>query len=177
MVQGLGPQGAYTQSLEYTGSPLRTALSVAIIGGGWAGLAAAVELCTAGASVTVYEAAKRLGGRARSVAIDGRVLDNGQHILIGAYRETLRLIRHVHRNIDKCKEAQAGHASSNAGHRPSTLLHRLPLTLQHPAGNFRLRLPPSWLPLPAPLPLAIGLLGARGVTLAKSPAILGFTPK
>ena len=167
MVQGLGPQGEHIQSLEYTGSPLRTALSVAIIGGGWAGLAAAVELCTAGASVTVYEAAKQLGGRARSVAIDGRVLDNGQHILIGAYRETLRLIRHVHRNIDKCKEAQADHASSNAGHQLSTLFHRLPLTLQHPAGNFRLRLPPLWLPLPAPLPLAIGLLGARGVTLAE----------
>ena len=174
MVQGLGPQGTHTQSLEYTGSPLRTALSVAIIGGGWAGLAAAVELCTAGASVTVYEAAKRLGGRARSVAIDGRVLDNGQHILIGAYRETLRLIRHVHRNIDKRKEARAGHASSNAGHRPSTLLHRLPLTLQHPAGNFRLRLPPSWLPLPAPLPLAIGLLGVRGVTLAEKRAAARF---
>jgi squalene-associated FAD-dependent desaturase len=68
---------------------------VAVIGGGWAGLAAAVEATSHGAAVTVFEMSPRLGGRARDVAVDGQVLDNGQHILIGAYTETLRLMQRV----------------------------------------------------------------------------------
>src|SRR2546428_10062570 len=66
---------------------------VAIIGAGWAGLAAAVTLAERGVRVTVFEASRSLGGRARRVSIDGVDLDNGQHILIGAYRETLRMMR------------------------------------------------------------------------------------
>ena len=50
-------------------------MRVAIVGGGWAGLAAAVELADAGNSVTVIEAAKQLGGRARSVDLRGLRLD------------------------------------------------------------------------------------------------------
>ena len=121
-------------------------LKVAVIGGGWAGLAAAVELASAGIRVTVFEAAKQLGGRARSVDIDGHPLDNGQHILLGAYRETLRLMNAV-------------------GADPERRLKRLPLTLTFPASRppFRFRLPP----LPAPLHLAIGLLSARGVRLTE----------
>ena len=68
---------------------------VAVVGGGWAGLAAAVTLAERGAPVTVFEASRSLGGRARRVSIDGIDLDNGQHVLIGAYRETLRLMRLV----------------------------------------------------------------------------------
>ncbi|MEO8039735.1 MAG: FAD-dependent oxidoreductase, partial [Betaproteobacteria bacterium] len=56
---------------------------VAIIGGGWAGLAAAVELADADIQVTVLEAAEVLGGRARRVEFDDHVVDNGLHILIG----------------------------------------------------------------------------------------------
>ncbi|HNK04679.1 MAG TPA: FAD-dependent oxidoreductase, partial [Accumulibacter sp.] len=56
-------------------------MRAAIIGGGWAGLSAAVELAKAGVRVTVFEAAKQLGGRARSVEVQGQQLDNGQHIL------------------------------------------------------------------------------------------------
>ncbi|MFL6717101.1 MAG: FAD-dependent oxidoreductase, partial [Burkholderiaceae bacterium] len=70
-----------------------TAPRVAVVGGGWAGCAAAVELATKGACVTLYEAARTLGGRARVVWSHGRALDNGQHILLGAYGETLRLLR------------------------------------------------------------------------------------
>jgi predicted NAD/FAD-binding protein len=66
-------------------------LKVAVIGGGWAGLTTAVELAAKGVDVTLFEAARQLGGRARGVEINGLYLDNGQHILIGAYRETLRL--------------------------------------------------------------------------------------
>ncbi len=122
-------------------------MRAAIIGGGWAGLAAAVELATAGVQVTVFEAARQLGGRARSVEIQGRRLDNGQHILVGAYRETLRLMQAV-------------------GADPNRLLKRLPLELSFPARQpvpFHLRLPR----LPSPLHLAAGLLMARGVGLGE----------
>ena len=120
----------------------RHPLRVAIVGAGWAGLTAAVELVTAGARPILFEAGRQLGGRARTSEIDGRSVDNGQHILIGAYRETLRLLRAV-------------------GASPEALLHRTPLTLNYPAAGLRLALPR----LPAPLHLAAGLLCARGCTL------------
>jgi squalene-associated FAD-dependent desaturase len=66
---------------------------VAVIGAGWAGLAAAVEATRVGNAVTLFEMAPQLGGRARRVEVDGMALDNGQHILIGAYLETLALLR------------------------------------------------------------------------------------
>ncbi len=73
---------------------------VAVVGGGWAGLAAAIEATQRGHAVTLFEMAAQLGGRARGVQIDGLTLDNGQHILIGAYTETLRLMRSVGVDID-----------------------------------------------------------------------------
>lgn len=68
---------------------------VAIIGGGYAGMAAAVELAAAGVAVTVYEANTVLGGRARRIEYHGRQLDNGQHLILGAYKTLIRLIEHV----------------------------------------------------------------------------------
>jgi hydroxysqualene dehydroxylase len=68
---------------------------VAVIGGGWAGLAAAVEATQRGHHVTLFEMAPQLGGRARRVEVDGLALDNGQHILIGAYVKTLALMHTV----------------------------------------------------------------------------------
>lgn len=68
---------------------------VAVVGGGWAGLAAAIEATLQGDAVTLFEMAPQLGGRARTVHAGGLPLDNGQHILIGAYRETLRLMHTV----------------------------------------------------------------------------------
>ena len=73
---------------------------VAVVGGGWAGLAAAVELAGAGVEVTLYEMAGRLGGRARCVDAGGLALDNGQHILIGAYSATLQTMRRVDVDVD-----------------------------------------------------------------------------
>lgn len=99
---------------------------IAVVGGGWAGLAAAVEATQRGARVTLIEMAHHVGGRARSLAAatqSGTVHDNGQHILVGAYRDTLALMRAV--GID-----------------PLNALRRLPLTLVDPAGNG-LRLPPG----------------------------------
>lgn len=74
---------------------------VAVIGGGWAGLAAAVEATRRGHQVTVYEMAPQWGGRAREVDFGDAVLDNGQHILIGAYSQTLALMRLVDVDIDQ----------------------------------------------------------------------------
>ena len=113
-------------------------MKVAVIGGGWAGLAAAVDLTAAGVKTTLYEAGRQPGGRARAVELDGRRLDNGQHILLGAYRETLALMHRV-------------------GADPDRLLERRPLAVYDPPG-FHLALA-RW---PAPLNVAWGLLTASG---------------
>jgi hydroxysqualene dehydroxylase len=125
-------------------------VSIAIIGAGWAGMAAAVALVQAKIPVTVFEAARHLGGRARSVDIEGMALDNGQHVLIGAYRETLRLMRTV-------------------GADPDKLLLRAPLAIEYP-GRFSLRAPR----LPAPLHLLGALLGSKGLSLSERYAALRF---
>ena len=72
-----------------------TSRSVAVIGGGWAGLAAAIEATRLGHRVTLFEMSAHLGGRARAVAAAGLMLDNGQHIMIGAYTATLGLMRAI----------------------------------------------------------------------------------
>ena len=73
-----------------------------IIGAGWSGLACAVAATQAGWQVELFEAANEAGGRARSLeqTFAGVPLDNGQHILLGAYRETLQLMRTVGVNPD-----------------------------------------------------------------------------
>jgi squalene-associated FAD-dependent desaturase len=106
-------------------------------------MAAAVELADAGIEVVVFEAAKELGGRARRVTLNGMTLDNGQHILLGAYRETLELIVRVRPGA-----AQA--------------MLRLPLDI-YVAGEFRL----TAAPLPAPFDLAVGMALARGLSFAE----------
>lgn len=68
---------------------------VAVVGAGYAGMAAAVTLAEQGRPVTVFESGPLPGGRARRVTTGGRELDNGQHILVGAYGELLRLMRLV----------------------------------------------------------------------------------
>jgi predicted NAD/FAD-dependent oxidoreductase len=70
--------------------------AVAVVGAGWAGLAAALSLVEAGVGVTLFDSAPVAGGRARTTSLEtplGRFeLDNGQHLIVGAYRETLALI-------------------------------------------------------------------------------------
>ena len=114
-------------------------MKLAVIGAGYAGLAAAVELAAGGHPVDVFEASRVLGGRARAAQIDGFSVDNGQHILVGAYTETLRLMRAV-------------------GADPDALLRRTPLRFEFP-GEFLMRAPH----LPAPLHTAFALLLARGL--------------
>jgi squalene-associated FAD-dependent desaturase len=123
--------------------------SVAIIGGGYAGLAAAVELAAAGMPVTVFETSRVLGGRARRVELNGLALDNGQHLLVGAYVETQRLLKLIGADVDR-------------------LLARQCLELAF-ADGFRLRAPN----LPAPLHMAVALLGAT-LSLADRMAAIRF---
>ncbi len=131
-------------------------MKVAVIGAGWAGCAAAVEACRLGHDVTVYEAARIAGGRARRVELaapaesraTSAVLDNGQHILIGAYTETLALMDRL--GLDR-----------------QALFTRMPLTLRFPDGSG-LRLP-RW---PAPLDALAGIAMARGWSLADKAALI-----
>ena len=53
-------------------------MKVAVIGGGYAGMAAAATLAERRIPITVFEAARTLGGRARRVEYQGLALDNGQ---------------------------------------------------------------------------------------------------
>ena len=128
-------------------------LNVGIIGGGYAGMAAAAELASRGIKVTVFESAKQLGGRARGVLHNDTQLDNGQHLLLGCYRETLRLIELVGGDIEK-----------------DFLCLPLQLDLY---GQFSLKAPH----LPAPLHLLVALLNARGLTWIERMKAAGFMLK
>jgi len=162
----------------------RQLFNPAIIGGGYAGMAAAVELAARGIPVTVFESAQQLGGRARGVHIpnpirqkeqqhdrssiqlspgrgkgdrplagDYLTLDNGQHLLLGCYHETLRLIERVGGNIERD-------------------FLRLPLQLDlH--DHFSLKAPY----LPAPFHLLLALLAAQGLTWRKRMQAAGFMRK
>jgi predicted NAD/FAD-binding protein len=68
---------------------------IAVIGAGWAGLAAAIEATARGHRVTLFEMAAQPGGRARRVDAEGIEVDNGQHIQIGANTQTLATNRRV----------------------------------------------------------------------------------
>lgn len=123
-----------------------------MVGAGWAGLAAAVCAVQAGHTVTVWEASRTLGGRARALPVelpDGRqaMLDNGQHILIGAYTECLRLMRLVGVDTERS-------------------LLRLPFTLQFPDRTGLVF--PRW---PTPLDALAGIVGARGWNLTDKMAL------
>ena len=134
-------------------------LRVAVVGAGWAGATAALELARRGASVVVYDKAKVAGGRARRVVVDGLPLDNGQHLLVGAYRECLRLIAELH-----------GATSASAGTAPPCA--RLPLSLI-PLGRGRdaARLVAGH--GPAPLHLLSGLATADGMRWRSRLALAG----
>ncbi len=112
------------------------------MGAGYAGMAAAVTLAERGVPVTVFESGPVPGGRARRVKTEGRELDNGQHILAGAYDELLRLMRLV--DV------------------PSEAILRLPLELRY-ADGFSFR--SMW--LPAPFGTLLGLLCSMRLPLAE----------
>ncbi len=120
---------------------------VAVIGGGWAGLAAAVDLSAQGHRVCLLEARRSLGGRARSIVVSGTELDNGQHLMLGAYKATLNLLTRL--GVD-----------------PFTVMerHRLCLYMRR-RGMAPLSF--SVAPLPAPFNLLGGMLRCQGLSLGE----------
>ena len=137
------------------------AAPVVVVGAGWAGLAAAAHLVDSGRRVTLIEAARQPGGRARSAKFDGLTVDNGQHIALGAYRDLLKTCQRI--GLDE-----------------SRVFRRMPLRL-HVRGDettVALRAPR----LPAPLHLLAAFAGARGLdwadkrnTLLHWPALIRAT--
>lgn len=117
-------------------------MNLAIVGAGWAGLAAAVRAADLGHHVTVYEASHTVGGRARRVHSSrlATTIDNGQHIMLGAYRDTLALMQRL--GIDT-----------------SATLVREPLAMVSVDDTFHLALARA----PAPFHLGIGLARAKGM--------------
>src|SRR5262249_59715952 len=77
-------------------SPLPTP-PVLILGGGFAGLAAGVDLAEAGAQVLLLERRSFLGGRAYSFTdkVTGDTIDNGQHLMMGCYHATLGFLNKI----------------------------------------------------------------------------------
>lgn len=128
------------------------AMKIGIVGGGWAGLSAAVTAVRLGHQVHVFESAAVLGGRARSVhapALQADI-DNGQHILLGAYTATLELMRSL-------------------GQVPARQFIRLPLSVASADGALDFRAPGG---LPAPLHIVAGLLAAKGLNWSEKRAML-----
>ena len=124
-------------------------MKLAVVGGGWAGLAAAVRATEAGHAVTLLEMAAQLGGRARGVEVEGLMLDNGQHILIGAYCRTLDLMRTVGTDV-------------------AVFIDRRPLELRYPDGRG-LRMPPG----PPWLGFGRAVFGCKGWRTRDRMALIG----
>lgn len=135
-------------------------IHVAVIGGGCAGLSAAAALVDRGLQVTLFESSSQLGGRARTVVVENNnqmhLLDNGQHILLGAYRETLALLRRV--GVDEKKAFM-----------------RVPLqiNMQSSSGKSPFSLKAAHY-LPAPFNTLVGLLCCKGLSLSERIAAIKF---
>ncbi|MFV2057324.1 MAG: hydroxysqualene dehydroxylase HpnE [Thiohalomonadales bacterium] len=143
---------------------------VIIVGGGWAGLTTAVELTRNKIPVLLLESAKQLGGRARRVPFKDDIapteknrneptalqssVDNGQHILLGAYETTLDLLKTV-----GVKEKEA--------FRRSILVFNMKSKKYK---NVKLRVGR----LPAPFHFVKGLLTAKGLSAKEKISALRF---
>ena len=116
---------------------------VTIIGGGWAGLSAAVHLTRNNIPVTLIESAGELGGRARMVMFGDLPIDNGQHIALGAYRNFLEILKII-------------------GLEEKFVLSRLPLSLTVRGNEDTVELRAS--KIPAPLHLLTAFIAAGGLS-------------
>lgn len=76
-------------------TPSVTGGTVAVVGGGIAGLTAAYRLTSAGYDVTVFEERDRVGGRMWSVRKGDFLMDLGAAFYLGTYREAIDLIHEV----------------------------------------------------------------------------------
>lgn len=130
---------------------------VIIVGAGFAGLSAAAQLVDEGAEVLVVEARPGLGGRASSFRDPetGELVDNGQHVLVGCYHETLRF-------LDRIGAAGAVHKQTS-----------LQIAMVDRSGvASRLALPA----LPSPLHLLGGVLAWRALTMSDRVSLLRLAP-
>ena len=118
---------------------------VVIVGGGWAGLSVAIQLTRHHIPVLLLESARQLGGRARSIRFGNTVVDNGQHLMIGAYQSLLTLLQDIDIDTD-------------------SVLLREPLSL-NTFHNGRPGLQFHTPRLPAPLHLLSAILLGRGLGL------------
>jgi squalene-associated FAD-dependent desaturase len=118
---------------------------VVIVGGGFAGLAAGVALAERGFRVTVVEKRSRLGGRASSYVdqTTGDVVDNGQHVFLRAYRDTIRFLTTIG-TLDQLAFQPRLSLEVVDPHRPTSKVVATPL--------------------PAPWHVAVGLLRAKGLS-------------
>ncbi len=125
---------------------------VAVVGGGCAGLSTAVNLVDLGYQVTIFEASSQFGGRARMVMVENNaemtMLDNGQHIMLGAYHETLKLLE----KVDVIEE--------EAFHRVPLKMHMLSAMGKEP---FSLSTENKH---NAPYHLLVGLMNSDGISLS-----------
>ncbi len=129
-----------------------------VVGAGFAGVSAAVELTKRGWSVALLEARRRPGGRASSFIDDasGETIDNGQHLLMGCYSATRSLLKTL--GTERLVRFQK----------------RLEITMLEEGGRAaRLSCPP----LPSPAHLLCGLLTFKGLTLADKLALLRAAPR
>jgi squalene-associated FAD-dependent desaturase len=117
---------------------------VAVIGGGLAGIAAALDCADAGARVTLLEVRPRLGGAVYSFERDGLRIDNGQHVFLRCF--------HAYR-------ALLARLGSEGG---VELQRRLEIPLVRPGGEVSVLRRSG---LPAPLHLAGTLLRYRNLSL------------
>lgn len=125
-----------------------------VLGGGFAGLSCAVALAGKGKKVLVLDKKPHLGGRAYSFSENGLDIDNGQHLFMGCYFATREFLKTIgtEARLDIYEDVVVDYAE---------------------AGGKRDRLScPSW--LPAPLHLAAGLLGLKGVSPKEKLALLAF---
>ena len=117
---------------------------VAVIGGGLAGIAAALDCADAGARVTLLEVRPRLGGAVYSFERDGLRIDNGQHVFL------------------RCFTAYRALLARLGSERGVALQRRLEIPLVRPGGEVGVLRRSG---LPAPLHLAGTLLRYRHLSL------------
>lgn len=127
---------------------------VVVVGGGWSGLATACYLAEQNIPVTLIESAKQLGGRARKSTSRTQVLDNGQHLMLGAYSEMLNLLERI-------------------GVEEDAVFLRTPQHLKLFHAKYLHTLIDMKLPaLPKPYNLLFGLLSCKGLSIKEKIIVL-----
>lgn len=124
--------------------------NVAIVGAGWAGLTAGIKLAESGVRTSIFEASHTLGGRARKITFNDLTMDNGIHLLSGAYSATLSILNQIRTSADR------------------TNFDRQPFTFNYGSLNIS---KPS---IPLPANKIFSFLFARGITVSEKLIAIKF---